>query len=551
MSTLEGRLGPGEVAGRGEKGAFRRVALHEGESRLLRRELYGQPGELQAVRRQSLLHMAHVTDMQLADVASPGRFEFFECLRGLPETSAFIPAQRAQEALTAFAIDSTVRGIERAQSRETGAPVDLVVSTGDAIDNAQWNELVAYLSLLGGGEVALLPAGRYSGVQQGGGSELYWHPDGGDDIWRRGLGFPSYPGLLEQAAHSFVAAGTTIPWLSCFGNHEGLALGESVPTAAYRAIVLGSSKAVLLPAGLDPRGREEELFSRPELFLAGPAEEVAADEARRIVGRREFVAAHLAAPGRPAGHGFSLENLASETAYFTYDPNPLVRVIVLDTANLDGAHAGSIGARQLAWLEEQLRSCHSRWLSPDGRAVARGGEDRLVVLASHHGLASLTNLAARPGGIEPDRPRFGRQEVRECLERFPNVVCWLNGHRHLNEVVAHRSRARGASGELAGFYEISTASIADWPSQARLVEIVANRDGSLSVLTTMLDHRGPVSPGEDELPGGEGEDARQWLASLHRELAANVPGAGFGSRLEGSPRDRNCELLLSAPFTLG
>lgn len=550
MSTLEERLGPGAVRGEGEKSSYRRVAAGPGEPRLLRRELFSEPGELRPGRRRSLLHIAHVTDMQLADVASPGRFEFFESLRGLPGTGAFIPAQRPQESLAAYAIDATLRRIERAQSQETGAPVDLVVSTGDAIDNAQWNELLAYLALLGGGEVALFPGGRYAGVQQRGESELYWQPEGGGDLWRRQHGFPVLPGLLDRAARPFAAGGSSLAWLSCFGNHEGLAFGESVPTAAYRRLLLGSTKAHSLPPGLEPLGKEEELFSHPEAFLCGPSFEVPADPDRRVVGRREYVAAHLTAPGRPAGHGLGPANLADATTYFAYDAAPAVRLIVLDTANLDGDHEGSLGARQFAWLEGELESCHTSWLDAEGRRRLGPGPDRLVVLASHHGLSSLTNSVRPPGGIEPDRPRVGREELRRLLERFPNVVSWLNGHRHLNEIVAHRSRARGPGGSLAGYFEISTAAIADWPSQGRLVELVANEDGTLSILTTMLDHAGPASPGDEAVPADGSEQARDWLASLHRELAANVPGAGFGSKREGRSRDRNCELLVSLPFPL-
>ncbi|MGH9305042.1 MAG: hypothetical protein ACRDZ5_11650, partial [Acidimicrobiales bacterium] len=305
-----------------------------------------------------------------------------------------------------------------------------------------------------------------------------------------------------------------------------------------RAHVLGASKPVSygsapLGAGLDPHSLEHDLFERPEQFLAGPQRSVPADPDRRIVGRREFVAAHLEAPGAPHGHGFTAANLAAGTAYGTYDApsrggpshggGPLLRVILLDTANLDGSSTGSLGVRQFAWLEEQLIACHSCY----------GGEDRLVVLASHHGLKTLSNLRQLRGGLEEDQPRVGAAEVAALLSRFGNVVCWLNGHRHENEIVA-----RAGSG--GGFWEISTASIADWPSEGRLVELVDNQDGTLSLLTTMVDHLGPPDPRD-----AEGLDR---LASLHRELAANVPGAGFGSLFEGTPADRNCELVLPAPF---
>ncbi|MHB1986491.1 MAG: TIGR03767 family metallophosphoesterase [Acidimicrobiales bacterium] len=545
MSTLSETLLGGDVVASGARSGYRAIVAGPGEPRQLRLDLAAK-GSHEGARRlraphssRSVFHLAHVTDLQLADLQSPGRFEFFESLRGLPATASFVPAQRPQEGLLVHAFDSMVRSIELArEGHETGAPVELVISTGDNLDNAQWNELEWYLALLGGGEVDLGRGRPYRGVQAAEWpNELFWHPEGGPDRWKTRHGFPTLPGLVERAIRPFVAGGLSVPWVSCYGNHDGLPFGEVVPTAEYRALVLSSRKPRSLPAGFDPLAREPELFEHPELFLTGPSESVPADATRRIVSRRDFIAAHMRARGLPSGHGYATVNLESATTYFVYDPSPLVRVIVLDTANLDGWHEGSLGARQFDWLEQRLSECHSVAYASDGRRARTGGEDRLVVIASHHGLASLSNLRQLDGGIEEDQPRRPGTDVRALLARFPNIVVWLNGHRHRNEIVAHASLGGG------GYFEISTASVADWPSQGRLVEIVANKDGTLSVLTTMLNHLGPPS---SSLHAATCESDQ--LASLHRELAGNVPRSGFASVLEGSALDRNCELVIPAPF---
>ncbi len=537
--TLEGTLVGGKVLREGRLAAYRQLEQGPGEPRLLRRELSASDGQPAAHRRRSLLHLAQVSDLQLADVQSPGRFEFFEHLRGLPGTGSFVPAQRPQEAMLVHALGSVIDTLGRCTSEDTGAPVDLVVATGDNLDNAQWNELRWYLTLMAGGLIDPGAGMPYGGVQATGWpSDLFWKPDGGSDRWRVDFGFPTIEGLLERALAGFDAAGLRVPWVSCYGNHDGLAFGESIPTYEYRDMLLGGEKAHFLPHDFDPLRHEEDLFERPELFLKGPAQPVRPDADRRIVGRKEFVEAHMAAPGLPKGHGYSWGNVEAGTTYFSYAASPLVKLIVLDTANLDGYHEGSIGAKQLAWLEYELLECHSRCLSTDGREMRPGGEDRLVVLASHHGSRKLANLRQSAIGSEDDHPRHGWDTLGPMLARFPNIVLWLNGHTHVNQVVLHRNHAGGMA-------EVTTCSVADWPSQARSVEIVSNGDGSISVLTTMVDHLAPVVP--DAAPGGGDPLA---LASLHRELAANVPLGGLGSPLEGLPTDRNCDIVMGSPFPL-
>ncbi|MDA8266106.1 MAG: TIGR03767 family metallophosphoesterase [Actinomycetota bacterium] len=539
-TTLERTLAAAGVARVGTEQSYMRLGFSAGEARTVR----GAPtpgGALVPRPRRSLLLLVQLTDLQLADTASPGRFEFFEYLRGLPGTSAFIPAHRPQEALAFHAVDAMARAIRTCGgSPDTGAPIGLALCTGDNIDNAQLNELTWFLSLIAGGRVELAgTGGHYEGVQSAmWPSDLYWHPDGGADRYRDRWGFPDYPGLLDQATASFDAGGAGVPWLSCFGNHEGLAFGESVPTAEYRQILTGALKPTALGPGCDPLHREEELFAHPERFLTGPALPVTPDATRTIVTRRDFVAAHLRAAGLPTGHGYSEENLENGTCYAAYDGIEGIRLILLDSTNLNGRSGGSFGLRQLAWLEERLAEVHARHMSRSGSTTVTGNEDRLVVLASHHGLASLSNDRETVEGPEEDQPRATAVEVEALLHRFPNVVLWLNGHRHLNEI-----RFRRAPGtKERGFWEVSTVSLADWPSQARLVELTANGDGSLSVLCTMLDHLGPADPREADGPGR--------IASIHRELAANAPGHGLSSSARGRLEDRNVELVMRAPFQL-
>ena len=85
----------------------------------------------------------------------------------------------------------------------------------------------------------------------------------------------------------------------------------------------------------------------------------------------------------------------------------------------------------------------------------------------------------------------------------------------------------------------------DWPGQARLVEFLDNGDGTLSLVCTMVDHDSPARPPSPLDPAAREPSA---LASLHRELSANVPWAGLDAGLAGGPEDRNVELVLRSPL---
>jgi hypothetical protein len=263
------------------------------------------------------------------------------------------------------------------------------------------------------------------------------------------------------------------------------------------------------------------------------------DPGRRPVTRREFVQAHFRAGSRPAGHGFTAANGADGTAYYVHD-TPAVRLIALDTTCLSGGSAGCLDHDQARWLADRLAEVHSAYRATDGALVRTGNQDRLVVVFSHHGTTTLTNSGCGGGN---GAPPLGAHDVCALLHRFGNVVLWLNGHTHTNAVRAHRDPAHPA----AGFWEVTTCAVVDWPCQTRLVELVAGR-GRLAIVCTMVDHDSPDRPGRLDLERADGDGSLAGLASLHRELAANVPIIGAHWGREGAPADRNVILNMAPPF---
>jgi len=539
----------GEAARRGTDGSYYRLASVEGVPRSRRLDLAPDsvPG---SGRRRSLLHFAHLADIHTADVQSPGRFEFMQRFHPGPEPMHLVlPACRPQEALTVHAVEATIRTVNRiGDSSETGVPLQLVLCTGDNIDNQQLNELRMFMALAWGGPVTPGSGGQsYEGVQALAWNDPnYWQPDrppaaGQLDCYKTRWGFPEYPGLLEEAVRPFRAQGIRVPWLSCYGNHDALVLGAAIAGPAYERIVSGPWKTAHAPPEFDPVEHLPAFISHPERFLTGPSRPITPDRARRTISRREFVGAHLEARGEPAGHGFIRENLERGTAYYVYDAFPQVRIVILDTTNPGGHYQGSVGAFQMAWLEERLAEVHSRYYTAGDTTVQTGNDDCLVVVCSHHNLPSLAlppEYLTAGEGEDADLPRSLGPDVESLLHRFPNVILWINGHIHRNRV-RPRPRPRGRS---AGFWEVTTSSLIDWPCQARRIEIVSNCDGTLSLFCTMVDHDTPLDP--------RSAWDMERLASLHRELAANDPHAGYHGSFRGGPGDRTVELVLPAPFDL-
>jgi metallophosphoesterase (TIGR03767 family) len=539
--TTHRRLELGAVLRNGRSAAYRAVEIGAGEPHVIRDD-FGAAGPVEAEAPGSgrpLLCLVHITDLQLADVQSPARFEFLNARFADPRYAEILPVQRPQEALTAHAVDATLRTLGAVHGPATGLPLQLGVTTGDAIDNAQWNELQTFLALFEGGVVAPDSGGPdYEGVQSvGWPGDVYWKPDGagpgGPDLFRLEFGFPDHPGLLQRALREFSAVGLGLPWLSCFGNHEALTQGVGTQTPGLAAALAGSTKPAELPADFDHDQALELFTTRPEAFMAGPSRTVTADAFRRPISRRDFVDAHLRAGSRPFGHGFSERNRLDATAYYVHD-TPAARFIALDTNCLAGGAAGCLDREQARWLEARLGEVHSAYRGADGSETRTGYDDRLVILFSHHGSGTLDNTRgthAGPGG----EPALGAARLLALLRRFPNVVLWLNGHTHTNAIRPHRDPADPAR----GFWEVTTCAVADWPCQTRVVELVDHGE-YLSIVTTMVDHDTPLGPASLETTDD--------LAALHRELAANAPWAV--SVMAGTASDRNTELRVVPPFPL-
>jgi 3',5'-cyclic AMP phosphodiesterase CpdA len=361
-----------------------------------------------------------------------------------------------------------------------------VIQGGDLIDNDQHNELEHALAVLRGG-VVRPGSGRfgYYGVQSAFNPDpFYYRPD---------VDAPGHPGLLRSAVRPFRSTGLGAPWVPVLGDHDALVAGELVPTAETASLAVGDRALWDLPSGVtvppgtrlttgtggSPDGPPQPVLVNQLLAeaLRGPTVRVPGDPARREMGFPEVVgrlrsAASVGAPGP------SLD--------YVVDVGPHLRLVVLDLVRRAGGSGGLVVPGQAAFLQGQLAAAGDRW----------------VIVVSHQPLESSE----------------GGATLLAVLDQSPRVIATLAGHTHRNRIVARPT-------STGGYWQISTASLVDYPQQARALRVLATAGGGVAIQTWMLDH---AFPGR--------------LGTIARELSFLDAQGGRPQGFAGARRDRNVTL---------
>ncbi|HKG01726.1 MAG TPA: hypothetical protein VKB03_00980 [Conexibacter sp.] len=551
---------------------FLRVAQGAGWERVTRELVAGQAQAGRETRRRSLTYFAQLSDFQLADEESPARVEAADSLAS--------GAWRPEEALNPFSIDAAIRQVNRfttaspvAQGGGTRAQMDFALTTGDNADNQQYNENVWVRQLLEGGsslspnsgvrtsynecssisDAALTlrdflgaPAEPiYTGVQDFGDQTVdtttFYDPNQPRGTYAE---WPRYTGLMNRAQLSFTPTGvrrgaTSVPSYVANGNHDGLVQGNQASSSSLEGIALGCIKPVVPSLEFGSIIESLTFFVRP-------------DANRRHVDKAQLKAVYRAG-SQADGHGFGLVEAAQNTAsngaasYYAWDPKPGVRFIALDTVSEGGLIAvsadGNLDDPQYRWLTNEITAAEA----------AR----KAIVVFGHHPIRSLTaNLSDesapacttndshghdRNPGCDRD-PRVSTPihlgaDVQSLFNAHDNVVAYVTGHTHENKVMA--CGATGGCPAGGNWWEVNTASEVDWPQESRLIEVMDNVDGTLSIFGTLLDHAATY-----EVPAAgsaTGFNVDQ-LGAISRTLSYNDPQAVLGAN--GTAQDRNVELLV-------
>ncbi|MGW0709656.1 TIGR03767 family metallophosphoesterase [Streptomyces sp. NPDC002643] len=498
---------------------YRRLGDGAGWERAVRADL-ATPKSGRESRRTTLASFVQFTDLHVVDVQHPLRYEYLRA-----QTAS---AWRPQEALSVAGAVSLVERVNALRGAPvTGSPLHFVMTTGDNTDNNSKTELDWFLKVMSGGRITPNSGDprRYEGVQNSG-LDLYWQPDSTVRDSDKALGFPHLGGFLAAAIREVNSPGLNVPWYSTVGNHDSLPGGCYAPGDSFFAeYAVGGKKLMTLDeqvgkaiwdnvkSGGDPRGAEWKDILKSQ---ARKMRSVTPDENRAPFTPLEYLKAHLDPAHQgygPVGHGYSQANLDAGTQYYVFRIADDVIGISLDSTDPGGHYEGSLGTAQLRWLDRTLKD------------AAKDGS--YAVIFSHHTSKSMRNLNKDPG--RPGEARHGGDEVLSLLGRHRNVLAWVNGHSHRNRITPHSSAGGGS------FWEISTASHIDFPQLARVIELVDNKDGTISLFTTLIESAAPHTTDFADL-------SQTGLAALYRELSYNAPGRR--DTLTGTAGDRNTELVL-------
>jgi hypothetical protein len=463
---------------------------------------------------------------------------------------------------------------------EGGEPLNFNSGLSDPADYANPLALGAscpeFVAQEGGAAGAAAEGAAYTGVQDyddypgGIGNPYFYDPDQVEGSWASD-GWPTYTGLMDRAQQlSFSPEGLAVPFYITNGNHDVLVQGNEDANAAFEDIALGCFKALGTTA-TPPEGGGGGPDPDPNLLLfpASGAMLIPPDPQRQFVSKPQIKGIYGSSIEGDDDHGFGYvdpaENAASNgsASYYAWDPpqTPGFRFVSIDTNSeggvtaegapgLSGSSNGNIDDPQFKWLESELKAAQE--------------EGKLVVIFGHHPVRSMnTNVpdeAAAPCTTEDEHghdvnpgcdldPRNSQplhlgqgaspgETFVSLISRYQNVIAYVPGHTHEHKVTPF-ARSNGSV-----WWEINTSAVADNPTQSRLIDVMNNHDGTISIFAVVLDH---ASPATAPPPGAASGFDEQQLASIGRTFAYNDPQSGHPHG-EGEPIDRNVELLVDHPL---
>lgn len=411
----------------------------EGQNLLLMPANY--PGATNAAR---LLCYLSVSDAHITDKETPCQAIYFAYQGGTNSPSAcYSPVML----YTTQVLDAAIR---TANAVHRLTPFDFALSLGDDANGPQYNELRWYIDVLDG-QYITPSSGNHAGADT----------------------------IDYQKPFQAVGLDPAIPWYAVIGNHDHFWMG-GLPVVASQeyftntaVLRLGTNYMGTID-GSTVYGDVIDVGSITNFIVGGVTNppQVAADPNRYSLTTSNWMREFFNTTTKPVGHGFAETNVASSFACYSFQPrtNLPVKVIVLDDTMSDADYTlggqGCLDTNRFNWLVQERNQ---------GQA-----QQQLMIIAAHVPLELIDTNSPIP-----------LTNLLATLHTYPNLLLWMCGHTHQNNIVAQPSP--DPDHPEYGFWEVQTASLRDFPQEFRTFEILRNTDNSISIRVTDIDPEVPTN----------------------------------------------------------
>ena len=416
--------------------------------------------------KTKLLHFFTLSDIHITDKEAPNQLIYLQRLhKTLPVSASLYSGVMLYSTQVLDAAVQTVNALHKKK------PFDFGISLGDTCNNTQKNELRWYIDVLDG--KVITPS---SGAHLGAGTIDYQKP-------------------YQEAGLD-----KTIPWYQALGNHDHFWIG-SVPVdeglrkdlrpSFISDEVLATGDILKNPTLINNRDYYMGVLdgSTPygNIINAGLVADfksppkVATDPNRRSLLRAEWMKEFFTTSSTPSGHGFNWADADKGFACYSFVPKatlPLKVIVLDDTQREDDGSSdvhghGFLDQARWDWLKKEL--------------AAGDAAGQLMIIAAHVPIdVEVTAPHSEMGWWTDPQNAVTLPDLIAELQRHPNFILWISGHRHLNTVKAFLSPDPVNAPEK-GFWQVETSSLRDFPQQFRTFELYLNSDKTLSIVTTDVD----------------------------------------------------------------
>jgi metallophosphoesterase (TIGR03768 family) len=420
-------------------------------------------GNTLVTKEAKLLRFFTMTDIHLTDKESPCQAIFFAPFAGENGISCYSPLML----YTTHVLDAAVQTINELHKTN---PFDLGLALGDLANCTQYNELRWFIDIMDG-----QPIKPYSG----------------------GVKDP-VSGFNNDYQDEYKATGlnSSIPWYVTIGNHDHFWLGSKNVNDKLRNAFIGGNILLLGNIFKDPDAMDKSTFSMGTLDGStaygaiigsgvvaemGTIPTITPDPDRRSLSVTDWINEFNNTSSFPKGHGFNQDNpLNRFGSSYSFEPKsdlPL-KIIMLD----DTQDQNDPLPADLIYGYGELNNGRYEWLMAQLQAGQE--ENKLMIIATHVpiGVAPGTPVGWLPGNAGTYTTE---NDLISQLRAFPNLILYVAGHRHVNNVTAFPST--DINYPENSFWEVETKSLREFPEQFRTFDIVRNSDNNISIITTDVD----------------------------------------------------------------